>query len=494
MDKPEALLEEAARRGFLPRGARLGVAISGGRDSVALAFAARSLAPRWRWSLILFHYDHRLRPESGQDAQFVRELARRWRLPLVVGRAPRQKKNWSEARARSRRYFFLRRQARRHGVEAVLLAHHGGDQLETLLLRLFRGSGPDGLAAMAPKRGRWIRPWLSLLPEELEAYVRLHQLPYREDASNRDVRYARNVIRQKILPHLSAIHPAAWKSALQTARRLREERVYWQREARRALWDQAAEGGWRTKAMAAWPWPLFVRASQMIYERLRKEEALSRRRLLLLRPRLPERHLRTWRRMVTLGKPRAWEGPRGVRVAVTRGIFRPLPPRGLPIPPPRPVAIPGKTSWPGGVLQVRRVGKEELEALGKDPSLLADRYRVWLDLRKVKGESTVLLRAPRPGDRFTPFGEVRPRRVNQLLQREGIPPEERRRWPLLEVDGEILWVVGIRPAEMARLGEGTEEALEFRWLTLEKAYVPGMVHWSETRKQRAPEAPKEETV
>ncbi len=181
--------------------------------------------------LLVCHLDHGLRAESAEDARFVRQLARRWKLPCVIERedvATRAKrgKRSLETAAREARYEFFSRVAGKRDCARLFLAHHADDQVETLLFNLLRGSGAAGLGGMAPCTARTIdgvtltihRPLLGVWREEIDAYIAAHQLDFREDASNADPRHTRNRLRHEVLPALESgfgrdVRRAIWRAA-----------------------------------------------------------------------------------------------------------------------------------------------------------------------------------------------------------------------------------------------------------------------------------------
>ena len=178
--------------------APIGVACSGGSDSVALAHLLAG-----RPGVHLLHVDHHLRDGSDDDAMFVRELADRLafgfalRDVTVAGR--------SEAAARDARYAALENMADELGVRHVLLAHTMDDQAETVLLRLMRGGSTRGIA---PVRGIFLRPLLGSRREELRAWLRERGHTWREDPTNADTRYDRNWVRHVLLPEMTQRRPA----------------------------------------------------------------------------------------------------------------------------------------------------------------------------------------------------------------------------------------------------------------------------------------------
>ena len=191
------------------RGRAVVVGLSGGADSVALTEALASLAPETGLRVVAAHLDHGLRPGSEADAEFCRGVAERLGVAFragradVRGRAARERGGLEEA-ARHERYAFLRRVGAEEGAVAVAVAHTRDDQAETLLMRLLRGSGSAGLAAMRPLTGDLLRPLLGVSREQVIEHLRLRGLTWREDATNGDLSILRNRVRHELLPYLEA--------------------------------------------------------------------------------------------------------------------------------------------------------------------------------------------------------------------------------------------------------------------------------------------------
>lgn len=196
-------------------------AVSGGADSVALLRALATLAPRHRWRLKLTvaHVDHQWRPDSADDAAFVRELAGSLNLPHVSRRLDLPDRN--EAAARDARYAALNDMAADAGATHIATAHHGDDQLETLLMRMLRGAAVGGLGGIAWRRGNVIRPMLAVDRAAVTDYLRALDQPWREDPTNRDVSLTRNLLRHEVLPVLRKLQPEAHRKAGELADHLR---------------------------------------------------------------------------------------------------------------------------------------------------------------------------------------------------------------------------------------------------------------------------------
>jgi len=221
-----------------PPDARYLIAVSGGRDSVALLQWLVSLGYE---RLIVCHLNHRLRGRSSDaDERFVKKLVERYnhdvvgagRIHFELGstniRALAKKQKMSiEAAAREARYAFFAETARRRNCRTIFVAHHADDLVETFLINLFRGAGSTGLSAMQEISTRRIdgvdltivRPFLCVWRKEIDDYVREHGLRFREDATNKNLTPLRNRVRHRVVPHLEKmlgrnIRQNIWRTAI----------------------------------------------------------------------------------------------------------------------------------------------------------------------------------------------------------------------------------------------------------------------------------------
>jgi tRNA(Ile)-lysidine synthase len=205
------------------RGQALLAAVSGGADSTAMLIALAALRPELGFTLHCLHVDHGIRSlaESRGDREFVEDLCKNQGVPCTTalvppGRIERRARELGiglEAAARIYRRRAWNREARRIGAAAVLTAHTRDDLLETVLMRVLRGSGPAGLAAMPVRRGRILRPLLELSRGEVLVYLEDRGLSYRTDRSNSDNRFLRNLIRNKLIPALDGFFPR-WRTGV----------------------------------------------------------------------------------------------------------------------------------------------------------------------------------------------------------------------------------------------------------------------------------------
>ncbi len=182
----------------LPKPGKYVLAVSGGLDSVCLLDI---LAKTQSYDLIVAHFDHGIRPDSGLDEHFVGELAKMYGLDYVqafgnLGATA------SEAAARKARYVFLGETVNANRARALITAHHQGDRLETAIINLIRGTGRRGLSSLR-ETGAIKRPFLKVTKDELRQYAMRQHLSWREDSTNADTRYLRNYIRHHIVTRLS---------------------------------------------------------------------------------------------------------------------------------------------------------------------------------------------------------------------------------------------------------------------------------------------------
>jgi len=185
------------------------VAVSGGPDSVALLYSLYALRKELKFELCVAHLDHMLRRDSIKDREFVLDLAKKLKLPAVIGRIDINKfseEGSIEEIARNKRQEFLFRVAQRCGANKIAIGHNRDDQAETVLMRIIRGSGLQGLNAILPKRRingfMVIRPLIEVSRKEIEGYLKKKKIKARIDKSNLEDVYFRNKVRNRLLPLL----------------------------------------------------------------------------------------------------------------------------------------------------------------------------------------------------------------------------------------------------------------------------------------------------
>ncbi len=226
----------AHAEGILRKGDQILIAVSGGLDSVVLLH----LLAGGQLRLGVAHCNFGLRgADADADEALVKQLAEGYGLPFYSTRFETEAYADShgvsiQMAARELRYQWLNEVRKAHGYHFVATAHHRNDQAETLLLNLTKGTGISGLRGMLPKAGYIIRPVLSCSRAQLEAYALAHKLTWREDASNQQSKYQRNLLRNQVMPLLQQINPAVADTLGTTADRFRDTELIYQ-EGLRAI-------------------------------------------------------------------------------------------------------------------------------------------------------------------------------------------------------------------------------------------------------------------
>ena len=184
---------------LLPPKSKILVAVSGGVDSMALLHLLHNLRPQYGWNIAIAHYNHGVRDDAFKDAYLVGDMADLYGYPLYVGKY--EYTDFSEAALRKARYDFLEELRRDIGYDYIVTAHHNNDFLETAIFNTIRGSDREGMVALKDKRGRIVRPLLPFSKPEIIVFANLQDLPYREDSTNNDLSYSRNMVRNILMPH-----------------------------------------------------------------------------------------------------------------------------------------------------------------------------------------------------------------------------------------------------------------------------------------------------
>ncbi len=231
-----AKIEKTARKFFSPGDSVL-IGVSGGADSVALLHIMIRLAPKYSLRLGIAHINHSLRGEdSDKDEAFVSDLAQQSDLPCYIAREDvsgyqKTRKLSLEEAGRQIRYAFFEKIRSEHRFDKIALAHHADDNAELVLMYLLRGSGVSGLSGIPPQRsGNIVRPLLDISRCEILNFLNRHNMPYRTDDSNSDIRFLRNKIRHCLIPTLQEYNPNISEALNRLSAILRSEDEWMQSE------------------------------------------------------------------------------------------------------------------------------------------------------------------------------------------------------------------------------------------------------------------------
>jgi len=449
---------EMRRGGFFHPGNRVGVAISGGADSVLLLEFMKQLALGMGLVVAAVHFNHHLRgAESDEDERFVRDLARKSGIDFIraeadVARVARERHRNLEATARELRYRFFFSLVAHGRLDKVLTAHTANDQAETVFLRLLRGTGTRGLGGIYPVlEGKVFRPFLNLTRAEIEAEMEKRKLPFHTDSTNRDTRLRRNKIRLELFPWLRKEFNVDIGPLLkELADRAREDEEYLEGQAReRAQAWKVREGS--TEKMPVRPLIDFPRA---LARRVLRQMILATRGSL---QGITHRHIEALYRLATeaqSGRCLALPGNLLARREFEWLALGPSAGGGENADFAYSIEVPAAVKVPqlGVSVRLKIVGPEEIGRAYNSKSAGG-----FVDPLKLAGG--LVLRNWRAGDRFRPQGCRSFLKLKELFRQRRIPVEQRKHWPVLESGNEIVWVRGFPVAASVALSPASQQAI-----------------------------------
>ena len=469
---------------MLAPGDRVGVAVSGGADSVALLRLLDNLRDPLGVTLLVAHFDHMLRgADSEADARFVEGLARERGFECVLERADvaaaAAANKWNlEDAARRLRYAFFERMVAEGRAARIAVAHTADDQAETVLAHILRGTGPAGLAGIYPMAGSVVRPLLGERREDLREYLRALAQEWREDASNRDLSRQRARIREQLLPLLERdFAPSAVKQLASLADLAREEEGFWSAlvEDRFRTLVRARAGTLTIRAPdlmapigiaratgregASSLRSLSERMTRRIFQELRGSfgglTSVHVQSVLRLASESPSGRSvelpggiiveKIFDDLIFSARKPAGRAGRGRETAAAARAYQyavELSPKGL-----TSIAVPELNrrfclkviDWSVSERDTKRDGVTALDAkLLREPLI----FRNW-----------------RPGDAYRPLGRRQSRKLKELFLAGRVPSRDRAGWPVLESDGRVAWVPGLPPVDDFCARKGTQTAV-----------------------------------
>jgi len=438
----------AARHSLWTAETRVVAGVSGGSDSVALAFLLRDLASRGELVFAgIAHLNHHVRGgDADADAAFCRELGDRLGVPAVIGDAdvPADAKTHRvsiEVAGRHARRQFFQEALDSIKADRVAVAHTRDDQAETVVLRLVRGAGSSGLAAMTPRREQMIRPLLDIPRFELQDFLREIRETWREDATNLDRAIPRNRIRHAVMPELRAINAQADAALARAAELLRGDDEFLEKLANAAFVRIVeTDGEQETVKVDAGE---FLKLPPAVARRVARyaletvnpsrtyglEEADELRRVLAgaVRADISGVGVERFGASAVLSISGSAYAPRASARQAGGSSIGPIELR---------LEIPGTVEAPRGAWTVSAEGP-----IATPASIGSDATTVVVDASGIG--SHLIVRYRRPGDRLHPLGAPGRKKVQDVLVDRKVPRDDRDAVPIVTtVSGEIVWVAG----------------------------------------------------
>ena len=421
--------ELSARLILPPKGARVLCAVSGGADSMCLLTL---LLLTGDYELAAAHFEHGIRGgESLRDCAFVEDFCREKEIPCFVEHADvpafaRERGLGLEEAARMLRYAFLERVADERGFDFIATAHNADDNAETVLFNLARGTGPDGLCGIPPRRGRIIRPLLGLTRAEIERCLAASGTPHVEDGTNADERFSRNRIRHSVVPVLKELNPSFPEAAARLSRLLRRDEEYLSEQAEAFLREY------------------FDGESLPTAELLARHEAVSSRVIRKLLPRSAEEKHVDAALALCRSTERAFLDLPGARLRCERGRLYLTQERTEPIP---------ETAIPiGGRVVLEDAGLTISARITEPGEEIHSPFKTY----RLKCESIIgklSLSSPRPGERYRPAGRGCTKTLKSLFAERHSTQRGKLHTPVLRDEAGIVLVPPFGPAERCACAE-----------------------------------------
>ena len=447
------------------------VGVSGGPDSLSLLDILRQL----EYPLIVVHLDHGLRPESGAEADLVKQQIEAMGLHLisvkedVTAFADAHGQSVEEA-ARNVRYRLLFSTAREHDAQAVAVGHTADDQVETMLMHLLRGAGLSGLKGMSYRSlpNPWsqdiplVRPLLSTWRVQIQAYVKAHALRPIQDPSNMDTRYFRNRLRHELIPLLETYNPGVRPILWRTADILGEDY---------AVLAAATQAAWQVCVRQQGPGYIAFDFVCLKAYPVGIQRQLIRQAINQLRAGMRNIDFDAVQRALDFlnapSKSAQSDLSLGLRLLLEKELLwiasweADLPQAGWPQLDPGQeyiLEVPGEILLSGGWrLSASRISAN-LASTRDHARQNRDPFQTWLDSTEL--HEPFIVRARHAGDRFKPLGmNGHSIKLSDFMVNAKLPRRARDNWPLVYSGDELLWIAGIRPADPFRLKLDTRQII-----------------------------------
>ncbi len=455
----EKVLQTVRKYSLLTRGDKVLVSFSGGPDSQALLSFLLSVESLFQLEIGVFHLNHKLRKEADEEEKLIQKQVeslglRDFIYSYDVQAYAQENKLSLEDAGRRLRYQFLEKISDEYGYNKIALGHQLNDSVETFLMRLIQGASVEGLRGILPKRGKFIRPLIEVERLEIESYLNRKEIGYFTDQSNISGKNLRSRIRHYLIPYFLTVNPRFYQAVKRLMEILKEEDELIEETVEKLFKKYATEVDSGVELRLKKP------AQQTVLRRLAKKayflaggkridfKHLDRISKLALkgggRVSLPgglEAVARD-RKTIHIGQPRKQDEE---SFEFKEIYFRP----------------PGEKSLFPLAYKLKGVFLDYTPELFKRIKNSPPRV-AYLDVATLKLPLTV--RTWREGDFFYPLGLGKPKKLQDFFVDEKIPRSKRRKIPLIESKGKIVWVGGLRIDDRFKVSENTKRVLKLELL------------------------------
>lgn len=232
----QKVFEFVTKYQLIENGDKIVLGVSGGPDSIAMLNILHQLSPKINFEIFVAHINHGLRENAKTDEKFVQDFCKKINVPFFVKHAnikqiAQEQKRGIEETGRKIRYEFFDEIMTKTASNKIAIAHHCGDNAETILMNLLRGTGTKGLIGIEKKNGKYIRPLIETKRQEIDEYLQQNHIVARHDESNDDNTYTRNKIRNVLIPYLEKeFNPNLVEALQRLSSIVKEEELYWEKQ------------------------------------------------------------------------------------------------------------------------------------------------------------------------------------------------------------------------------------------------------------------------
>lgn len=451
----EKVLETVKKYSLLGKGDKVLVSFSGGPDSQALLSFLLSVENLFKLEIGVFHLNHKLRKEADEEERVIQRQIERLGLrdfiySYDVQSYAKENKLSLEDAGRRLRYRFLEKISEENGYNKIALGHQLNDSVETFLMRFIRGTSVEGLRGIPPVRGKFIRPLIEVERREIESYLGRKEIDYLIDKSNLLGKNLRSRVRYYLVPYFLTVNPQFHQAVKRFMEVFKEEDELMEETAEKLFkrYANRLDGGVELR--------LKIPARQTVLRRLAKKAYF-----LAGGERIDFQHLDKIAKLVLKGRGRVSlpggleaviKDQRTIYIGEPKNLteesfefkeiyFRP----------------PGEKSLFPLAYKLRGVFLEYTPELARKIKNSSSKV-VYLDVASLK--LPLIVRTWKEGDFFYPLGLGKPKKLQDFFVDEKIPRAERRKIPLVESKGKIVWVGGLRIDDRFKVGEKTRRVLK----------------------------------